>query len=231
MTTHLERDVAQLKQKLLTMGGLVEGALRDAVVGLMQGDVRRAERASQMDVKIDRMELEIDSDGIKLLALHQPVAGDLRLIVAAMKITTDLERIGDLCGNIASLAMRLSDQDFLTGTMHMESMTRVAREMLRDSLSALVTEDTALARRVCQRDDEVDDYHADHFRLLIDGMKDDPSCIESAVALLSVSRNIERVADLATNIAEDVVFLVEAIDIRHPSLSPTGTKPAPSSRE
>ncbi len=219
MTKHLERDLAHVKQLVLAMGGLVEQSLEQATVALVRNDENYARRALAADREIDRKELEIDEECLKVLALHQPVAGDLCFITATMKITNDLERIGDLAGSLAERALYLLNRPPLDERLAFEEMVAHTRQMLRDGLDALISENSELAREVCTRDDKVDDFNRQHFEVLQERMKRDPGSVEAAVALLSASRHIERIADLATNIAEDVVFLVEAEDIRHPSLA------------
>lgn len=218
METHLARDLVTLKKKVLSMGGLVEEALRNACHGLVQRDASLADSVPALDREVDQHELEIDDFGLKLLALHQPVAGDLRFIVATLKITNDLERIGDLASNVAERASALAGLPALDEPLAVDEMSEIARGMLRDALDALVSGNSDLARQVCERDDLVDEHNRRIFEALKARMKRDPDSIEAAVTLMGVSRSIERVADLATNIAEDVVFLVEALDIRHPSL-------------
>ncbi len=225
METHLARDLVQLKKVVLSMGGLVEDAFQSACASLIRRDSSFAARVSKNDRAIDQLELEIDDFGLKLLALHQPVAGDLRFIVATLKITNDLERIGDHAGSIADRAVLLSQYPVLDEPLAIEEQSERARRMLRDSLDALVSGSSELARDVCRRDDEVDALNRQIFEQLKNRMKRDSESIDAAVALLGAARHIERVADLATNISEDVVFLVEAEDIRHPTLGAKGSVP------
>lgn len=219
MPAHLEKDLASIKQKVLKMGALVERVLQmatRALVGRSEDDARTARDA---DLEIDRLQLEIDEDCLKVLALHQPVAADLRFVTATMKITNDLERIGDLAGNLAERAMFAMQQPVLDEPLHFEEMTERTRGMLHDALDAFVSGNAELARSILDRDDMIDRLNREHFDALQERMKRDPGAVETAVTLLSASRNIERIADLATNIAEDVVFLVEAHDIRHPRIT------------
>jgi phosphate transport system protein len=215
MTEHLHRDLEQIKQHVLSMGGLVEEALRSACVAFTHRDESRTEDLQELEERIDQMQLEIDDEILKVLALHQPVATDLRFVTAAMKIVNDLERIGDLSGNIADRLLQMVRAPELGEPVALELMMQHAGEMLGDALNAFVRGDSTLARAVLDRDDEVDRLNRRHFEILIERMKRDPEAVETAVAMLSISRNVERVADLATNIAEDVVFVVEAVDIRH----------------
>jgi len=218
MTTHLQRDLGVLRKDILHLGGLVEEALRRATAAFQQRRRDLAERVIENDTTIDELELRVDDDCVKLLALHQPVAGDLRYITAAMKINNDLERIGDLASNMAQRALDLIERPAYDIPVDFHPMAEKVRAMLRDSLGALIKSDPDLAREVCTRDDEIDLMHAEHFHRLEAVMKAHPEMIESAVLHMSVSRNLERIADLATNIAEDVVFLVEAVVIRHPGV-------------
>jgi len=215
MTSHLHRDLRTLRDDLLAMGGLVETALEQAGKALVEQRADLARQVIEADTEIDRMELRIDDDCLKILALHQPVASDLRRITATMKINNDLERIADLATNIAERAIDLGDRRPLDEKLHFAEMAAAARWMLRSSLNALVEADVFLARRVCERDDEVDDYNRDHFVRLIERMRKHPDEVDVCLDYLTASLNLERIADLATNIAEDVVFLVEAVDIRH----------------
>jgi len=219
MPTHLELDLAHIKRQLLAMGALAEEALRNATVSVTQREEEMARAALDGDVRVDELELAIDDQCIKCLALYQPVAGDLRFLTAAMKMTTALERIGDLAGNIAKRALGLLQYPRFDADMRLDAMAEFTRSMLHDVLDAFVTGNTELAREVCARDDEVDAHNKANIKLLIARMKANPADIEVCVSLLTVSRAIERVADHTTNIAEDVVFLVEALDIRHPSIN------------
>lgn len=226
MSGHLEHDLDALKQLVLSMGGLVEKALEEACSVLTQRERPLDGRAADLDERIDRLQLEVDDSCLKILALHQPVASDLRFVTSAMKIVNDLERIGDLAVNIAQRSAPLVGKPVLDEPLGFDEMMSITSEMLRGALDAFVASDPNLARGVLARDDEVDALNRDHFEVLQARMKRDPEAIDRAVSLLSISRNLERTADLATNIAEDVVFLVEAVDIRHPGLAkrsrPTG---------
>lgn len=217
MTNHLTRDLLGIKRHVLSMAGLAEEALGLAVDAYTRHAEVPAQQLLDAERKIDRMQLEIDDEIIKCLALHQPVASDLRFVTAAMRIVNDLERIGDLTSSIAERLLFIVGTAPLGEPVAIEAMMRRAAEMLRDGLNSFVHQDADLARDVLRRDDAIDEQNRKHFEVLIDRMKRDPESVELAVALLSVSRATERIADLATNIAEDVVFVVEAEDIRHPS--------------
>lgn len=218
METHLARDLVQMKKMVLSMGGLVEEAFQNACRALIQRDEAFAARIPSVDRRVDHLELEIDEFGMKLLALYQPVAGDLRFIVATLKITNDLERIGDLAASIADRAVLLARLPEFGEPLWLEEMAEGSSQMLRDALDALVSGNADLARDVCTRDDAIDDLNRRTFERVKERIKQDSELVDAGIALLAAARNIERCADLATNIAEDVVFLVEAIDIRHPNL-------------
>lgn len=219
MTQHLTRDLGKIKGHVLRMAGLAEETLGLAMEAYSQLSQVPTLQLAQAESKIDSLQLEIDDELVKCLALHHPVAGDLRFVTAAMRIVNDLERIGDHASNIADRLFFLSDHELPDDPIEIESMMSCASSMLRDGLNAFVTGDSSLARDVLLRDDIVDDLNRRHFELLIARMKSDSDSVEVAVALLSISRAVERIADLATNIAEDVVFMVEAKDIRHPDQS------------
>ncbi len=223
MTEHLTRDLRKIKQHVLGMAGLAEEALGLALVAYTTREEVPVQRLVKVEARIDQLQLEIDDEIIKCLALHQPVAGDLRFVTSAMRIVNDLERIGDLTTSIAARLLFLVGEDLLGEPIEIESMMREAAAMLKDSLNAFVALDSALARSVLERDDIVDEQNRRHFEVLVERMKRDPGSVERAVALLSVSRCVERIADMATNIAEDVVFMVDAQDIRHPGHLASGT--------
>ena len=215
MKKHLERDLERVKKQLLEVGAMVEEAVNGAITALTE---RRAELVDEIidnDDEIDRRELAIEEECLKILALHQPVASDLRFVVGVMKVNNDLERMGDQAENIAEHAAFLAKHPPLGVSLDYHRMADVVRSMVRSSLDAQVNQDTVLARRVCMMDDEVDDIHSSMFEVLQERMRRDPDEIERAVHYLSASRDLERIADLATNIAEDVVFMVEGEVIRH----------------
>ncbi len=212
---HFHDELARLKDRLLDMSGLAEDALDRSVRSLLDRDAAQARQVVTDDRRIDALELEIEEAVTNLLALHQPVARDLRLILSALKIANDLERVGDHAVNIAQSAERLIAYRMITPEPELIEMARLARGMLGDSLSAFVRADAPLGRQVCTRDDQVDALNDSMFRVLITHMAEDPHTIGAAMELFLVSRNLERVADLATNIAEDVVFLVEGKTIKH----------------
>jgi len=212
---HFEEDLAALKQRLLNMGGLVEERVHQAIISLVERRADLAETVVAGDGDVNDLQIEIDDRCLKLLALQQPIAKDLRLITAAMKINADLERIGDQAVNIAENALKMMNQPPLKPLIDIPRMAELAERMTRASLDSFVRKDAGLARDVLTQDDEVDQLKDHVFRILLTYMMADPGTIERALGLILVSRNLERIADHATNIAEDVIFLVEAKDVRH----------------
>ncbi|HLE69743.1 MAG TPA: phosphate signaling complex protein PhoU [Vicinamibacteria bacterium] len=212
---HFESEMQSLKSQLLTMGGLVENRIHRAVDSLIHRNDAEAQKVIESDVEINDLQIEVDERCLKLLATQTPVAGDLRFIAAAMKINSDLERMGDQAVNIAENTLKCLDKPPLKPFIDLPRMAALAQEMTRDALDAFVRRDAELARDVLRRDDEVDDLKDQVFRELLTYMMADPGTIERALSLILISRNLERVADHATNIAEDVIFLVEAKDVRH----------------
>jgi phosphate transport system protein len=212
---HFHGELSHVKVRLLTMSGEAEAALGLAVEGLLERDEDKARRVIAGDRVIDSMEIEIEEQCINLLALQQPMARDLRMLTSALKIANDLERVGDHAVNIAQSAERLSQARPITPEPEIIEMARLARDMLSDALEAFIRGDAAAGREVCLRDDKVDALHRSVFRILLTHMMEDPHMIGAGMDLFLVSRNLERVADLATNIGEDVVFLVEGKSIKH----------------
>ena len=212
---HFENELQALKRRLLGMGALVEERVHLAMQALMERRAEAAEAIVAGDVEVNDLQIEIDDRCLKLLALQNPMASDLRLITAAMKINADLERIGDQAVNIAENAVKIAAAPPLRPMIDLPRMAEMAEAMTRDSLDAFVRRDAALARDVLARDDGVDLLKDQIFRVLLTHMMADPGTIERALGLLLVSRNLERIADHATNIAEDVIFVVEAKDVRH----------------
>ena len=212
---HFETDLQTLKQRLLGMGALVEERAHQAIVALIERRLDLAQKVATSDQDVNELQIEIDDRAIKLLALQNPMATDLRLITVAMKINADLERIGDQAVNIAENVVKLLVHPPLKPTIDLPRMAELAEAMTRDALDAFVRKDIELARAVLGRDDEVDQMKDQVFRVLLTYMMADPGTIERALALILISRNLERIADHATNIAEDVIFLVEAKDVRH----------------
>jgi phosphate transport system protein len=212
---HFHDELSHVKVRLLTMSGEAEAALGLAVDALLERDEEKARRVIAGDRVIDSMEVEIEEQCIHLLALQQPMARDLRMLTSALKIANDLERVGDHAVNIAQSAERLSQARPIAPEPEIVEMARLARDMLSDALEAFIRGDAAAGREVCLRDDKVDALHRSVFRILLTHMMEDPHMIGAGMELFLVSRNLERVADLATNIGEDVVFLVEGKSIKH----------------
>jgi phosphate transport system protein len=212
---HFHDELAQLKARLLTMSAEAQDALGRALEALLKRDRALAERVIAGDETVNALELEIEETVIDLLATQQPLARDLRLLVAATKIANDLERVGDHAVNIAQSAERLLETRLVAPEPELLEMARQARAMLSGALDAFVRGDAALGREICRRDDSVDALNRSVFRILLTHMLEDPHSIGAAMELFLVSRNLERVADLATNIAEDVVFVVEGKTIKH----------------
>jgi phosphate transport system protein len=207
------------------MGAMVESAIHRAIASLVDRLPELADQVLAGDDAIDECELQVEDACLKILALHQPVASDLRYVVAVMKVNNDLERMGDLAQNIAERAAYLSTHPPLKVELPFARMTQKVQGMVSSALDALVNSDTRLARRVCEQDDEVDELNREMYVVLQDVMKRDPDSVERAVHTLSVARHLERIADQATNIAEDVVFMVEGEVIRHHLEAPTRPLP------
>jgi len=212
---HFEEELAELKSKLLEMSGLVESAIFRSVTALTTLDRELAKSVISNEEKINLMEIEIDDAATRLLALHQPMASDLRFLTAAIKINNDLERMGDLAVKIAERALSLMEQPPVKPEIDIPQVARLAESMVRRSLDAFVKRDSELARSVLTADDEVDDLRSAIYEELIRNMQAEPATIPQCVNLMSVVRSLERIADHSTNIAEDVLYLVEGIDVRH----------------
>jgi phosphate transport system protein len=210
-----EEELAQLRAHVLEMGGLVEEQIAHAIRALTERDEQLARETMQRDHTVNRLDVEIDELCIRLLALRQPAARDLRLITTALKITTDLERIGDLASHTAERALELSAELPIKPYIDLPRMADLARGMVHQSLDAFVKEDANLALAVCASDDPLDKLHAQLFRELLSFMVEDPTTISRAMRLLFVSKALERIGDHATNIAEMVIFMVRGRSIRH----------------
>jgi phosphate transport system protein len=222
---HFQEELEALKERLLAMGGLAEERVREAVRGLTERDADQIEAVMVGDEPINDLHIEVDDRCFKLLALHQPMAADLRIIVAAVKINTDLERVGDLAVNISEAGKRYLQHPPVKPLIDIPRMGEIAQVMLRDALDAFVRRDVALAEAVLAEDDRLDALRTQIFRELITYMLQDPVTIEPSLDLILISRHLERIGDHATNIAEDVIFMVSARDVRHhaaESLGPDG---------
>jgi phosphate transport system protein len=215
VTRHFQEELEVLQQRLLSMGGLAEDRMCDAVKAMAQRDPVLVERILTGDEPINALHIELDDRCFKLLALHQPMAADLRAIVAAVKINTDLERVGDLAVNIAEAAKRYLQHPPVKPLIDIPRMGDIAQRMLRDALDSYVRRDIKLAETVLAADDQLDALKTQIFRELLTFMLSDPATIEPALDLILISRHLERIGDHATNIAEDVIFMVSARDVRH----------------
>ena len=215
MPIHLQRDLEQLAKHILSLGALVEEATSHAIEAVAHRRPELAEQVLTGDDRIDDREVQIEIECLKMLALHQPVAADLRYIVAVLKVNNDLERMGDIAVNVAERALWMAGHEPLSVTLDFVTMGELVRRMVRDCLDALVRRDVDVARRVIQDDDKVDFMHKEMFEILEREMMRAPESVPAAVHGLSTSRHLERLADLATNIAEDVIFLVDGEVVRH----------------
>jgi phosphate transport system protein len=212
---HFHEELDALKQTLLAMGGLVEDQIRRVMQALLSRDDDLAREVIERDRQVNQYDVEVDEKCVELLALNQPAASDLRFITTAMKIVTDLERIGDQAVNIAQRALELHQEPQLKPYVDLPRMAEMAQRMVKESLDAFVARDTALARAVCAEDEAVDALKEQIFRELLTFMMSDPRTIPRALRLILISRFMERVADHATNIAEMVVYMVEGKMVRH----------------
>ena len=212
---HFSEQLEGLRRNLILMGGEVERQIQHAIEALTEVDAKKAAGVIAADAEIDRMEMVIEEQAVHLLALQQPVAVDLRFLVAALKINNDLERIGDHAVNIAEGAERLAGQKPFKPFIDINSMAEVAMSMLKQSLDAFVNRDASLARQVIKRDDILDDKNVSIIRELLTSMAEYPNLITYCLELISVSKNLERVGDLASNICEDTIYMAEARWVKH----------------
>jgi phosphate transport system protein len=212
---HFVQELEALKAQLLLMGGRAESIIQKSIEALRRREPALAREVFEDDKIIDRMEIDIDERCVGLIALQQPLAGDLRFITAALKISNDLERVGDHAVNIAGSAERLAAEPQLKPLVDIPRMASLATDMLGEALDAFVRRDAETARRLVRRHDEVDELNRQVFRELVSFMIENPQTITRAMELILVARNLERVADLATNVAEEVVFIAEARIIKH----------------
>ena len=215
MERRLDQDLDRVRQALLRMGGMVEGMVAKATQALLERDNKLCTEVIEGDNQVDQLEIEIDEACHLILGTKQPTAVDLRFLVAVMKINSDLERIGDSAVNIAQSVEQLNEQPTLKPYIDLPHLSQLVQDMVRKSLDAFVRRDTELATMVCQSDDAVDGLYKQIFRELLTYMIEDPKTVSRALHLLLISRNMERIADHATNIAEDVIYYVEGRDIRH----------------
>jgi len=218
MERHFERDLNELKERLLWMGSLAERAVHQAVHSVLDSDEQLANRVLDEEGAINELQLEIDDRVVQLLALHQLMAMDLRFVLAVSRINNDLERIGDQAVNIAQGAQRILRHPRVKPYVDLPRMSEVAEEMMREALNAVVRRDVELARKVLASDDKVDHYRDQIFRELLTYMMGDSSVVFAAFELILVAKNLERIGDHATNIAEDVIYIVQGQDVRHPAV-------------
>jgi phosphate transport system protein len=212
---HFQEELEAMQGRLLEMGGLAEERVRAAIEGLSTREAGVIDSVIRGDEPVNRLHIEVDERCFRLLALYQPMATDLRAIVAAVKINSDLERVGDLAVNIAEAAVRYVHHPPVKKLIDIPRMAHIAQSMLRDALDAYVKRDTALAQRVLNEDDQLDALKTQVFRELLTYMLQDPTTVEPALDLILISRHLERIGDHATNIGEDVIFMVSALDVRH----------------
>lgn len=215
MPVHMKKEIEKLKKELLSLCGVVEESLWEAIKSIVEKDKELAKKVIETDIEIDQMEVDMEEECLKILALYQPVAVDLRFIITALKVNSDLERIGDLAVNIAERSQFLSAQKSIDMLFDFETMAEKTQAMVKKSLDALVNIDCDLARQVCQADDEIDAINRQMYDQVKDQIKQAPENIETLIHLLSVSRHLERIADHATNIAEDVIYMVKGEIVRH----------------
>ncbi len=214
MVRHFEEELNELRKRLLEMSGLVESSIHRAITALVEKDESQISLVLQNEARINQMEIEIDEAATGLLLLEQPVASDLRLLTSAIKINNDLERMGDTAVRIAERAVALMHEPVLD-VVDMRHMANLAQEMVRKSLDSFVKKDAELARNVLLSDDAVDELRDSNYEKIIEYMEEHPPSIRPCVSMISVVRGLERIADHATNIAEDVLFLIQGIDVRH----------------
>ena len=212
---HFQDELDDLKSTLVGMAGLAEEQVRKAVKALMERSIEQANEVVDNDDRIDELEIQVDEMAIRLLALQQPMARDLRFITTAMRISNDLERVGDHAVNIAQDVKYLTDAPPFPVLPEIEEMVRLSTDMLADALDAFVRGDHERAREILERDDRVDELHENNFRILLTHMMEDPRKITAGMDLLLISGNLERIADLATNICEYVIYLVQGSSVKH----------------
>jgi len=215
VTVHMFREIDKLKKEILALGASVEEAVQRAVQSVIDRNARLASEVVEMDQEIDQAEVDIEEECLKILALHQPVAVDLRFIVAVLKINSDLERIGDLAVNVAKQGRYLATRERLEIPFDFEGMAAKTQRMLKGALDALVNMDAVLAKGVCAADDEVDEINRNMFAKVESAIRGNLDRLNDWIRLFAISRNMERIADHATNIAEDVIYMTEGEIVRH----------------
>lgn len=214
-TRQIDRELEQIKEKLLLMAAKAEQIISQAIESLLQRDMAKADQIIILDKEIDRLEIEIENEAISMIARHQPAAKDLRFLVGIIKINSDIERIGDHGVNIAQCTIKLGQEPPLKPLIDIPRMAQLATTMLKDSLDSFVREDAEKARQVCAADSQVDQLKDQVLRELMTYMFDKPEAISRALGLILISRNLERIADLSTNISEEVIYISQAKVIKH----------------
>jgi len=212
---HLQTEIGKLKSKLLMLSAMVESNLSKAVQAVLNGDHDLAQKVIKLDEDVDMKEIDVEEECLKILALHQPVAIDLRFVISALKINNDLERIGDLTSNIAYRSMHMSKQTVQDMPFDFEDMAKKTRLMLQKALNALVNMDVALAHEVCRDDDEIDKINRATFKVTRLKIKENPEMVEYYLNWRSISKHLERIADYATNISEDIIYMIDGVIVRH----------------
>lgn len=219
MQTHIDKRYEEglqlLKEQILKMGGGVEEMILFSTKGLFERDSKKIQEVIQKDERVNEMEIAIDDRCLELLALHQPAAGDLRFITIGLKISKDLERMGDLAVNIAESAVEINKEPLLKPYADLPAMAGKVQKMVQDVLDAFVRRDPQGAKKICEMDDEIDDYKTRIFEELLQLMQKDSTTVSRGVHLIAVAKHLERIADHATNIAEEVIFMMQGKDIRH----------------
>ncbi|MCX7702639.1 MAG: phosphate signaling complex protein PhoU [Planctomycetota bacterium] len=218
MEKHFDKEMSLLKERILYMAALVEKQINFACRILLERNDSLVDEVKHLEEQVNRLQLEIDDTTVGLIALHQPVAHDLRFLVAAVKVVAELERVGDHAFNIARFALSVISQQQIEPMIDIKAMAAVAQKMLRESLDAFVNNDPVLAKTVLLEDDKADAYRDKIYSEIITYMKENPSSVPVGVPLLMISRNLERISDNATNIAEEVIFIVKGKDVRHHAL-------------
>ena len=219
MTKHFEKDILKLNEKISALGALIVESAAKSTVMLKNFDLSIADEITKSEVAVNEMEVDIENEGLKVLALHQPVAADLRFLIVVLKVNNDLERMGDQIVNIAERVRFLKNQPRVVSEIDLVKMGEMGAKMVRFSMDTLLTRDSDIARKVLAMDDELDAHHARSFQVLQDVMRDNIEMIIPANSYLTISSNLERLGDLATNIAEEIIFMQEGEVIRHQSLS------------
>jgi phosphate transport system protein len=218
VTAHFQREINLLKKKILSVGAVVEERIAGSITAVMKQDAELARQIAAGDDEIDRMEIDVEEECLKILALYQPVAVDLRFVVAVLKINQDLERMADLASNIGRRAEHLAAMPKAEIPTQLEKMSKHTQDMVKHCLDAFVESNEATARQVCISDDEVDQHNREMHVMIQEQIRENPDDVERLLNLLSISRHLERIADLATNIAEDVIYTVRGDIVRHHNL-------------